>query len=84
MTDENINCKVGGQDFIDITNTVIEKYDSKGKVGAKGYMSCNGSWPGCDVASLLGPETYTQCLPTLLTCEVLLMFAVGKFRLSYF
>lgn len=39
----NVNFNVGGQDVIDIVNEAVKQFGGSGKVGAKGYMSCNGN-----------------------------------------
>ncbi|KAK6222731.1 hypothetical protein LQW54_000912 [Pestalotiopsis sp. IQ-011] len=39
----NVNFEVGGQDVIDIINEAVKQFGGSGKVGAKGYMSCNGN-----------------------------------------
>jgi GH18 family chitinase len=42
-TNGNVNFVVGGQDVIDIINTAIDRFGSGGKIGAKGWMDCNGN-----------------------------------------
>ncbi|KAL4886083.1 chitinase [Aspergillus karnatakaensis] len=39
----NADFDVGGQDAIDIINDAISKFGRDGKVGAKGFMNCNGN-----------------------------------------
>ncbi|KAL4790146.1 putative necrosis-inducing factor-domain-containing protein [Aspergillus venezuelensis] len=39
----NADFDVGGQDVIDITNDAIKRFGRHGKIGAKGYMNCNGN-----------------------------------------
>jgi hypothetical protein len=39
----NVDFKVGGQDVIDIINNALEKFERDGRIGAKGFMNCNGN-----------------------------------------
>lgn len=41
--DGNVDFDFGGQDLIDIINTVVEKFSKNGKIGAKGDLHCNGN-----------------------------------------
>jgi hypothetical protein len=48
-TNGNVNFQVGGQDVIDLINDAIDQFGGGGKIGAQGYMSCNGNVHGQDV-----------------------------------
>jgi GH18 family chitinase len=45
----NVEFYVGGQDVIDIINEAVKQFGGGGKVGARGYMTCNGNIKGQDV-----------------------------------
>jgi GH18 family chitinase len=43
VLDGNINFKVGGQDVIDLINDAVKQFGGNGKIGAQGFVKCNGN-----------------------------------------
>jgi hypothetical protein len=42
----NVDFHVGSQDIVDLINSSVQQFASNGKVGASGYMTCNGDVEG--------------------------------------